>query len=123
MATITLNVPHVTLPVGAHVYGPATLTAAHRSVAIVLDRTIASGLDATPAATLNLMVELSFDGGATWGHLVDATIPGGVQLTTGGAQATTADVTVSLPGVTAQARATVTVIGAPVSVTGTVTIT
>jgi hypothetical protein len=120
----TLTIPQVTLPNGTRVFGPATAADGDSAVLLSLDRTLPGGLNSlTPAATLELLIEQSNDGGATWFELVDATMTGGIHgAAKGGGNAVTDTAGSSFaPGTGRRVRATVTVAGGPITVAGTLT--
>src|SRR5215831_10902323 len=75
----TFTIPLTTLSNGAHTFGPATVANADTETVLTVDRTVAGGLNSlTTAATLEILVEQSDDGGASWFELVDGTIFGGL---------------------------------------------
>jgi len=120
----TLTIPLTTLNTGAHTFGPATVADADKAAALTVDRTPAGGLNSLTAATsIDLLIEQSDDGGATWFLLVDGSIPGGAQPAfRGGGTATSDTIAVSFaPGAGRRVRATMTVTGGPVAVQGTLT--
>jgi hypothetical protein len=122
----TLTIPLTTLPDGARIFGPAAVADADTRVALTVDRTPAGGLNSLTAATsIDLLVEQSNDGGATWFLIVDGSIPGGVQQAfrqPPGTPATSDQITVTFaPGTGRRARATMTVTGGPVAVQGSLT--
>ena len=116
----TLTIPLVTLPVGARVFGPANIADTDTGVTLTLDRTVANGLTATPAAHIDATIEQSGDGGATWFLICVAGIDGGVQVNPHG-QTQTANhlITTWAPGISRQARTTITVSGVAVAIAGT----
>lgn len=125
----TLNIPLTTLSDGTRHFGPAPVADADVIGSLSLDRTVAGGLNAlTSAATLEITVDQSNDGGATWFPLVDATVTGGLvparQPPKGpGGNAVTAEAGARFaPGTSRQARGTVVTAGGPVTVQGSLTI-
>lgn len=115
-------IPLTTLPPGQRVFGPAALADADTSARLVIDRTPAGGLNATPAAQVTIAVEQSSDGGGTWKLIASGTVSGGVITGRGGAVITSSTVgTTWDPGTGRQARAAITVAGASVAVAGTLT--
>lgn len=124
----TVTIPLTTLAAGAHDFGPVTVQASDNLAVLTIDRTVAGGLDATPAAQLNIAVNVSADGGATYQLLSSAGIPGGPQFFTdrGGTQHqyTASVVQVGLDQVHGdRLKATVTVSGVSVAVAGSLAIT
>ena len=63
----TLNIPLITLQIGTRSFGPANVPDADTHVQIILDRTVANGMNFLPGtSSLNVAVEESDDGGTTW---------------------------------------------------------
>lgn len=115
----TTNFGPVTLSLGARSFGPAAVADADTSVVLSVDRTVALGLTATPAAHISLAIEQSDDGGATWVLIAAAGIDGGAETDQHGNPRTVSRVfTTWGPGTSRQARATITVTGAAVAVAG-----
>ena len=120
----TLTIPLTTLPTGTRVIGPANVADADVRAVLTLDRTVAGGLNAlTAATTLEILVEQSDDGGATWFLICDALMTGGiVGAPKGGGNATEATVWVSFePGTGRRTRATLTTASGPLVVQGSLT--
>lgn len=125
----TLAIPLTVLNDGTRHFGPAPVADADVMAVLSLDRTMAGGLNSlTSAATLELTIDQSGDGGATWFPLADAMITGGLVPAEPppkgpGGNAATAGVGVRFaPGTGRQARATVITTGGPVTVQGSLTI-
>jgi hypothetical protein len=119
------NLPLTTLQNGATVFGPANVANPDTLAVTTLDRTVAGGLNSlTSATTLEILVEQSNDGGATWFLLTDGIITGGLQpAPKGGGNATQAFVDCEFePGTSRRVRATFTVVNGPVTVQGTLTV-
>jgi len=115
----TVNIPLTTLTVGSHVYGPAAVADTDSKVTLTIDRTVASGFNATPAAAASIECWQSGDGGSTWQNLAKAGIAGGTQLDKNGQPFAVSSVTVGFsPGTGRQARAVIVVSGASVAVQG-----
>ena len=120
----TLTIPLTTLPTGTRVIGPANVADADTRAILVLDRTVAGGLNAlTAATTLGMLVEQSNDGGSTWFLVVNALITGGiVGAPKGGGNATEATVWLNFePGTGRRTRATLTTVNGPLVVQGSLT--
>lgn len=118
----TLTIPLVTLPAGVRDFGPVAVADAETGVRLTLDRTVAGGLNATPAAHIDMAIMQSNDGGASWKLISSAGINGGILTGPGGVTLTTFPlVTQWDPGTGRQAKATITVTGASVAVAGTLT--
>ena len=117
----TTTIPLVTLPVGSRDFGPAPIAAGDSSAVLAIDRTVAGGLDATPATIVSLQLSRTQDGGVTWENLAASQIRGGPAAVHGTPLTTSTVRVVFTPGPGWQARATVTVSGAPVAVAGTLT--
>ena len=125
----TLSIPQVTLPVGAREIGPAPIADADSQIALTIDRTVPGGLNATPAARIDLAAEVSVDAGATWTLAVGGLVPGGEFIfppprgdgvTPGPVSQLTVNLT-QFPGTGRRIKATLAVSGAPVTVAGTLT--
>src|SRR6188474_2298687 len=74
MARDTISIPFRSVPPSEFVLGPITVGAARQSIDVRLDCTnhLNSGV------LLNLEIEISHDGGATWDFLTSVGRPGGV---------------------------------------------
>lgn len=121
----TLNIPLTTLPVGTRRFGPANLADSDTLAVITIDRTVTGGLNAAPGTTqVVILVEQSSDGGTTWFPRASTSMAGGIFTDRGtGGTLTANDVGVTLEaGTGRQARAAVTVSGAPVAVAGSLVI-
>lgn len=118
----TTNIPLVTLTVGSHDLGPASVANGDSQTVLTLDRTVANGFNSRTSATqVTLSIQQSNDGGATWNELASADIPGGV-YTKNGVTITSSSVSVSFwPGTNRQVKGNVTVTGSSVAVQGTLT--
>lgn len=118
----TTNIPLTTLAVGSRDFGPASVADADTAVTLSLDRTVAGGLNATPAAQVNIEILQSNDGGATWKMIASAVANGGLIIGRGGTDITVSSIgTTWDPGTSRLAKATVVVTGASVAVAGTLT--
>jgi len=126
----TIQIPLTTLTIGPHVFGPATIVPGDKQAILTVDRTVTGGLNATPAAHIDLILDFSNDGGTTWPTQVKAGFEGGQlfipdKVTGNPILRTIADV--RLNGLEQvqnwRVRATVTVSGASVAVAGSLAIT
>lgn len=124
----TLTIPLTTLNDGTRHFGPAAVADTDVMAVLSLDRTVAGGLNSlTSATTLELMIDQSRDGGATWFPLVNAMITGGLVPAQpppkgpGGNAATAGAGVRFAPGTGRQTRATVITTGGPVAVQGSLT--
>lgn len=120
MAT-TFTIPLTTLPLGTQQFGPSHPADSESAILLTIDRTVAGGLNATPAAVIAFTVEQSNDGGGTWQLRVGGTMPGGlIPAGRGGGNLAASTLSVDLaPGTSRQLRASVTVTGSAVAVAGT----
>jgi hypothetical protein len=119
----TTNFGPVTVNPGPRTFGPVNLANTDTMLDLTIDRTVANGFNATPAASAEIAFEQSNDGGATWTEICNATFTGGIQTGHGGTQLNTNDVGSSLfPGTGRQGRAIVTISGAAVAVAGSLVI-
>jgi hypothetical protein len=121
----TVPVPLTTLSDGVRTFGPASVADTDSRAVLTLDRTVAGGLNSlTAATTIELAIEQSDDGGATWFLIVDGIVTGGLvpAFRGGGNAVTTTTSAYWAPGTGRQARAKMTVAGGPVAVQGTLTI-
>lgn len=125
----TTTIPTTTLQIGVRDFGPANIADADTSITLTIDRTVANGLNATPATHLSIEAKVSLDGGVTWTLAAGAGIEGG-QLAMPppprgpGGFYTTNVLRVGLdqfPGTGRRIKATLTVSGASVAVAGTLT--
>jgi hypothetical protein len=125
----TLTIPTTTLQVGVRDFGPATIPDTDSVITLTIDRTVANGLNATPAAHLLIEAMISRDGGNTWTLAVGGGIDGGqlpqAQPPRGpGGFYTESQVQVGLdqfPGTSRRIKATITTSGSSVAVAGTLT--
>lgn len=122
--TVNIAFGPVTLQAGfVRDFGPYVVKAGDDQVSIVIDRTLPNGLDATPGAAIEITVNQSSDGGATWTMLVSAHVPGGILTYTDRQgvvhQFTTSNIQTGLDLAKAQIKATVIVGDTPVRVAGT----
>jgi hypothetical protein len=123
----TFTIPQATLPVGSRNFpnsGGVAVADTLSTITIVNDRTISGGMNSQPSSTtLTLEVDQSNDGGASWRQLGFGTFVGGTWTTkTGGTISQDNFFTWLFPGTSRQVRATVTVAGASVAVSGSVTV-
>jgi hypothetical protein len=125
----TLTIPTTTVQVGVRDFGPATIPDTDSSIVLTIDRTVANGLNATPAAHLEIDAMVSVDGGAHWTLVAGCGVEGG-QLPQApppkgpGGFYTSNVLTVGLdqfPGTGRRIKATLTVSGSAVAVAGTLT--
>lgn len=116
----TLTIPQTTLQPGTRSFGPAAIADADKHVVLTVDRSLAGGLTATPAARVRLVIEQSNDAGATWELLALADLDGGTVLNLKTGQVATSQrvFTDWDSGTGRQARATIVVTGAAVTVAG-----
>lgn len=125
----TLTIPLTTFQPETPVdFGPYSLKPNDNVANITVDRTVANGLDDNPAASLNIDINYTTDGGLTWRILAGAGIPGGPQTYTDRQGVVhpylVSSVTVGTDLVRgAQIKGTVTAHGSAVAVSGTVNFT
>lgn len=123
MAT-TIPIPLTTLSVGTHDFGPAAVADNLATATLSIDRTVAGGFNATPAAQASIQVNQSNDGGTTF--IFDgggAMAGGGITNPRTGLPFTASSVTIPLaPGTGRQVKATVVVSGSSVAVSGSLTV-
>lgn len=119
----TTNIPLTTLTVGSHDFGPAGIADSDISVRIVIDRTVANGLNSQPATTtITIAAEQSNDGGATWEPLSEGGGITGGSITGKNGTVTQDEIfTYFAAGTSRQVKATVVVTGTSVAVAGTIT--
>jgi len=127
VALHSVTIPSTTLPVGARDFGPANLNDNDTHISLTIDRTVSGGLDATPAARIEIEAWQSNDGGVTWVLIVGGNLPGGPQFSVDkqGVQHpyTTGVVGNDLmPGTGRRIKATLTVTGSSVTVQGSLDI-
>lgn len=121
----TVNIPLVTLQVGSHDFGPASLADSDTRAILTISRIVAGGFNAKPATTqAAISIWQSGDGGATWDLLVSADIIGGSYINRHtGLPYTASSVSIPFqPGTGRQVKANVTVSGASVAVQGSLVI-
>lgn len=125
----TLTIPRTTVQIGVRDFGPSSVADTDTSITLTIDRTVANGLNANPAAHLLIEAMVSLDGGGTWTMVVGAGIEGG-QLSQPppprgpGGFYTENVLRVGLdqfPGAGRLIKATLTVSGSSVAVAGTLT--
>jgi hypothetical protein len=122
----TTNVPLQTLPIGSYDVGPIDLDDSDTWAVITIDRTPAGGFnDLTSATYMQIGIEQSDDGGASWYPNGSATMVGGVFINkyTGLVTGTSAMGVLLGVGNGRKARGTVVVNGTSVAIAGTVVIT
>jgi hypothetical protein len=79
MAPTNMNIPLLTLAVGTREFGPAAVADDVNAVTLTIDRTVAGGLNSSPASTtLEIGVWQSDDDGASWQFRASAGLIGGV---------------------------------------------
>jgi hypothetical protein len=116
----TVNIPLITLTVGAHTAGPATLNGTWTTYLLTLDRTVTGGLNSVSSSThIGFSVEHSTDAGVSWRVLATGGTLGGPPGD--GSPGIGGDF--SPPLAAGQVRVTVTVTGASVAVAGTLVVT
>lgn len=114
----TFNIPLTTLPVGSHDFGPTTAADADKYILVTIDRTVAGGLNATAAATIEITAFQSNDGGVSFFEIGGTECLGGAKA---GRFGNIDNITLTLqPGISRQVKANVTVIGSSVAVAGTI---
>jgi hypothetical protein len=119
----TTNFGPVTVNPGPRTFGPVNQGDTDTGLDLTIDRTVAGGFNATPAASAVIAFEQSNDGGSTWNQICSATIAGGPITGHGGLPATSNDVGSNLlPGTGRQGRAVVTISGSAVAVQGSLVI-
>lgn len=119
---INLAIPTTTLQVGVREFGPATMADADTRIVLTVDRSVANGLTATPAAVLDVQVSVSHDGGANWVTVTETTFTGGSHLDRNGAVRTEDGLQISFgPEVNRRVKAITTVAGSSVAIAGTLT--
>jgi hypothetical protein len=123
----TFTIPLTTLAVGAHHFPPSggyAAADADTGVSLLINRTVTGGLSTAPATTTaQVTAEQSGDGGTTWDLVVSAQLTGGPQDDKTGSPSPASETGGRLPAGTGRTeRATVTVAGASVAVSGTLTV-
>lgn len=110
---------------GPYLFGPQSVAPNDSKIVMTLDRTVAGGLNATPAAYLTYVAEQSNDGGTTWFVAVGSDAHGGPPPNDrfGSPLPTQATVDVYGSGPGRQLRVTVNASGAPVVIAGTLAVT
>ena len=121
----TINIPLTTLQPGLREFGPVSVNNQLVSAVLAVDRTVVGGFDGQPDTTqCEIEVWQSNDGGTSWVLLVGGGMRGGHLTDKNGATIQQSSVTANLfPGTSRQVKAALTVAGAPVAVSGTLTIT
>lgn len=122
----TITIPLTTFAVGATPFGPITLSQ-NVSASVVIDRTVAGGLNSlTSASVLNIEIDVSADGGTTWQTQVStapAGFVGGAIPAKGGGNRTSENLGVTGLSAGTEARVLVTVTGpSSVAIAGSVTV-
>lgn len=79
MASTVVTIPQLTVTPGApRTAGPVTIPTGLTFAKIAIDRNASGGLNSlTSASVLTLLIEISYDGGSTWGLLIQSTQEGG----------------------------------------------
>lgn len=123
MAT-TIPIPLTTLAAGPHDFGPAAIADNLASATLTVDRTVAGGFNATPAAQASIQVMQSGDGGATFRMVGAGGVEGGsVTNPRTGSPFTASSIVIQLfPGAGRQVKATIVVSGSSVAVSGSLAI-
>lgn len=125
----TLNIPLRTHPDGVDLYGPVPVPAGYRRVKLELNRQAgAASLESIPEGQcqIALQVEMNSVAGApdnTWKHVISTTIQSGI-IEDDGHSLPTAEVEVTLQNSSSPdrtLRASATIMGGPVSYSGTLT--
>jgi hypothetical protein len=121
--TRTLTIPITSLPVGLTTLGPLNV-GNNSSASLVIDRTIAGGLNSlTAASTVDVMVQTSPDG-TVWHDLGGATWIGGMYTSRVGPVNSDTFSTGDIAAAVSRVRVLTTVGGpAPVVIAGTLTVT
>jgi hypothetical protein len=116
----TLTIPLLTLPVGSRTFGPHTAADAETKITLSIDRTVTGGLNSlTAASAIEVDVQQSADGGATWQDLGAWTSVGGIYIDRHGITgAVSLGIWPLFPGTSRKLQATVTVAGTPIAVAG-----
>lgn len=125
----TVTIPLTTLQTGTREFGPANIQDGDSLIVLTIDRTVASGMNATPDAVIELETMVSLDGGTSWTLAVGCTWPGGEILNppppkSDGLPMPSMAARVGLdqfPGSGRRIKAVMTVSGSPVAVAGTLT--
>jgi hypothetical protein len=126
--TVTIPRTNMTAGHGPYTFGPVDVADSDTGFIFDIDRDIPNGLNRNSASlSVEIRVEQSNDGGATWFLAVAADIPGGQYFSTGingdGSLITFSGMTVdTYPGTARQARAIITVSTGSVAISGTLTI-
>lgn len=117
----SLNIPLTTLTVGTHAFGPASVADSDSQALLTIDRTVAGGFNSlTAAATAQIIVDQSDDGGATWVQICKAQIAGGAPTSANHPvpPGTSSVGATFQPGTGREARAHVVIAGTSVAVAG-----
>lgn len=116
---VSVNIPRTNLAPGTYDFGPAPVADTDSQAVITVDRTIAKGLDSVNASVIvTIDVNQSDDNGSSWYHLAGSELVGGP---TGNNPRRPGIGTVTVefsPGTSRQVKATVTVVGGSVTVSG-----
>jgi len=121
----SLNIPNGIRQVGSQTFGPAALADADSVMRVTLDRTSNGGLNATPAAHVAALFQQQIPGDTTWYTVGTATFDGGIRTDPEMGQLDTdyLEVTLIYPGSPNRAvQCVLTVSGAPVRLSGSVTV-
>lgn len=121
----TVTIPLTTLPAGTYSF-PATggqaIADTDSKISLLVNRNVTGGLDSASGVTVSLSAYVSFDSGVTWRLLGACTIPSGIQAEDGVRDTQSGFYTTVFPGTNRLVRATVTVTGGSVAVSGTLTV-
>jgi hypothetical protein len=126
--TVTIPATVLDPAAGPRDFGPVTVQPADSTAVLTIDRTVASGMDATPAAEIDITVNRSADSGQTWLLWLSGHVLGGPQtfLDRQGVQHryATAAITCDLVPLRGQRiKATIAAQNSPVTVAGSLAIT
>jgi len=120
----TTNIPLTTLAPGTYSFGPAALADTDSQAVLTVDRTPAGGLNSAPVTTtVQIIVQQSDDGGATWVQRVAYTLSGGSYAKGANPPVTTSGCVCNFqPATGREVRAQVVVAGASIAVAGSLVI-
>ena len=125
-AATIINNQAISVPVGTQQLAAVNVTDGVNTVTASLARDTSGTptLWTSASTTVQLDVEISFDGGSTWKYAFGCGSKGGILLDRGGGQSTATTVTYVIPAAAGRKmRATFTVAGSTLTSTLTVTVT